>query len=67
MSTYVDNIEALIKMNPITKKKLLDEAISEIRQPVNDDSDDTKYSMMRIVIMQKLEEAQQELLEKQKK
>jgi len=30
MSTYVDNIEALINMNPITKKKLLDEAIVEI-------------------------------------
>lgn len=61
MSNYVDKIEELINLNPITRTKLQEEAVDAINMPTKDSSDETTYSAIRLVILHKLKEATQEI------
>ena len=54
MTNYVGQIEDLIRMNPISRNKLTNEAVEMINKPAVDNTDHTTYSTMRIVIMTKL-------------
>ena len=56
-------MEALINLNPISVRVLCDEAVAAIGKPLPDGSDHTRYSTLRVVVLQKLEESKQEILD----
>jgi len=64
MMTYVGDIEDLIRLNPISRRKLCDEAVTSFAAtPGSDQADEiTTLSIMKQVIITKLEEANSEII-----
>ena len=54
MSTYVDELEDLINLNPITRRKLVEEATQNISM-VDKSTDEATQTAFREVILRKLE------------
>lgn len=65
--TYVGDIEDLIRLNPISRRKLCDEAVTSFAAtPGRDEADEiTTLSIMKQVIINKLEEANSEIIAEQ--